>query len=116
PDGSVYLIPVDIDIREVVVGADFLNLTQRILQRAPVPETDVLQRLLIVLRVHRGDARLGWKRNLLDAVERERLPCHLDVVGDIGTLPNQSVRLDHETVHVPADDRHADVDDDRWND
>ena len=41
---AVDFIAIDVDVGKVVVGADFLNLTQRVLQRTPVPQPDVLQR------------------------------------------------------------------------
>ena len=38
---AVHDVTVDIDIREVIVRADFLNLAKRILQRLPIPQTHV---------------------------------------------------------------------------
>ena len=59
PDLAIHFVAVDVDVREVVVGADFLDLPERVLQRAPVPQPNVLQRVLIVGRVRGLDA---WSR------------------------------------------------------
>ena len=40
--GAVDFITIDVDVGEVVVGADFLNLSQGVLKCAPVPQVDVL--------------------------------------------------------------------------
>ena len=37
---AVDLIAIDIHVREIVIGADFLDLPQRILQGMPVPQPD----------------------------------------------------------------------------
>ena len=39
---AVEVIAIDVDVRKVIVGANLLNLAQRILQRVPIPEPDVL--------------------------------------------------------------------------
>ena len=41
--GAIDYIAIDVDIGKVVVGTDFLNLPQRVLQRLPIPQADVLQ-------------------------------------------------------------------------
>jgi hypothetical protein len=46
--GAVDVVAVDVDVGEVVVGADFLDLAQGVLQGVPVPEADVLERGLVV--------------------------------------------------------------------
>ena len=50
---AVDRVAIDVDVGEVVIGADFLELPQRVLQRAPVPEPDVLERRLVVRRDRR---------------------------------------------------------------
>ena len=112
---AVHLIAIDVDIGEVVVGANLLNLAERVLQRPPVPEPDVLERVLIVVRFDSGDARVGGKRHLFDPVQRKGGARLLDVVRDERRLPDQLVGLDDEAVHVPADRRHAEIQDDRRN-
>ena len=67
----VDLIPIDVDVGEVVIGADFLNLPQRVLQRAPVPQPDVLDRRLIVGQIDGFDAGVGGKRRLQRRAEHE---------------------------------------------
>ena len=44
-----------------------------------------------------------------DAIERVRLPRHLDVVRDVRPFLHELVRLDDEAVHVPAEDADADI-------
>ena len=105
PDRSVHLVAVDVDVGEVVVGADLLDLPQRVLQRAPVPQPDVLQRRLIVWGVQCLEAALGRERPLLDAAQPVGLPRHLDIVRDERRLPHELVRLHDEARHVPAEDR-----------
>ncbi len=68
PDLAIHLVAIDVDVGEVVVGADFLDLPERVLQRAPVPQANVLQRVLIVWRVCGFDGGLCWKRLLRDAI------------------------------------------------
>ena len=104
PHLAVDLVAIDVDVGEVVVGADFLDLPQRVLQRAPVPQADVLERRLVVRGVDRLDAGFGRERPLHDPVERVRLPRHLDVVRDVRRFAHQLVRLDDEVADVPADD------------
>ena len=101
---AVDLVAIDVDVGEVVVGADLLDLAQRVLQRAPVPQPDVLQRFLVVLRVQRVEAGVGRVRHLLDRVEAEGPSRELDVVRDVRPLAHELVRLDDEAADVPAED------------
>ena len=54
--------------------------------------------------VGRLDTRLRRERPLRDPIEAEGLSSELDVVGDIGLLAHELVRLDDETLDVGADD------------
>ena len=45
---AVDLVAVDVDVGEVVVGADFLDLAEGVLQGVPVPQADVLEGGLVV--------------------------------------------------------------------
>ena len=101
--GAVDFIAIDIDIGKVVVGSNFLNLTQRVLECAPVPQPDVLQRSLIVRRIGRLDGRLRGKFALREAVQSIGLPRQVNVVGNVGSLANQFVGLDDKAADVPAD-------------
>ena len=56
------------------------------------------------------------KRPLLDAIERERLPRHFDVVRDEGSFPHELVRLDDEAAHVPAKNADDEIADGRRHD
>ena len=100
--GAVDLIAIDVDVRKVVVGANLLNLPQCILQRVPVPQADVLQRRLIVGRIGCIDGGLRRKLVLHKSVQAKRLPRHLDVVGNVGPLAHQLIRLHHKVADVPT--------------
>ena len=101
-------VAVDVDVGKVVVGANLLNLAQRVLQRMPVPEANVLQSGLVVGWIGCADGGLGGKLALREAVEAICLAGHLDVVGDVGLLADKFVGLDDEAADIPAD--HADRD------
>jgi len=70
--GEAPALAINVDVGEVVVGADFLNLAQRVPECMPVPESDVLKRSLIVLWVGRVDGRLRGKLSLRDSVQSVR--------------------------------------------
>ncbi len=103
PKRAVDRVAIDVDVREVVVRADLLELPERVLQRAPVPKPNVLERRLIVRGIGRLDGRLRGERALGYPVEPVCLSRQLYVVGDVGPFPHQFVRLDDERVHVRAD-------------
>ena len=105
PQRAVNHVAIDVDVGEFVVGADGLNLPQRVPERAPVPQADVLDRRLVVGEVHRFDAGLGGKRLLLEAIETVRLARELDVVRDVRGFAHQLVRLHDEAVDVGRDAR-----------
>ena len=102
PRLAVDRVAVDVDVGKVVVGADLLDLPQRVLQRPPVPEPDVLERVAVLVDLRRFDARLRPETALLDAVEGVRPARHLDVVGDVRALAHQLVRAHDEVRDVPA--------------
>ena len=54
---AVDLVAIDVDVGEVVVGTDLLNLAERILERAPVPQADVLESGLVIWRRRRLQRR-----------------------------------------------------------
>ncbi len=99
---AVDFIAINVDVGKVVISADFLDLAERVLQCPPVPEPDVLKRSLIVRRISRLDSRLRRKLALHDLVQSIGLACQLDVVGNVGLLANQLVRLHNKATDVPA--------------
>ena len=103
------LVSIDVDVRKIVICADFLDLTQRILQRRPVPQPYVLERCGILGGLRGFDPGVGGKRVGLDAVERVSLPGHLDVMDDEGTLSHQLVRCNDESADVPAHGRDDEI-------
>ena len=108
---AVDFIAINVDVGKVVVGADFLNLTQRVLECAPVPQPDVLKRSLIIRRVGRRNVRLSGKLALRDSVQSVGLPRQFDVAGYIGLLANQLVRFHDKAANVPADYLKGDITD-----
>ena len=57
PWAAAHGVPVDVDVLEGVVAADLLQLPERLLERLPVPESDVVDRVLV--RVDLGHAERG---------------------------------------------------------
>ena len=99
---AVDVISINVDVGKVVVGADFLNLAQRVLKRVPVPQPDVLKRSLIVRRIGRLDGGLSGKLALRDPVQSVGLPRQVGVVDNVGLLANQFVRFDDKAADVPC--------------
>ena len=60
-DRAIDFIAIDVDVGKIVVGADFLDLTESVLQRAPVPKPDVLKCGLVVGRFRGLNRGLGRK-------------------------------------------------------
>ncbi len=106
---TVDLIAIDVDVGKVVVGADFLNLTQGVLKSVPVPQTNILKRRLIVRGVGRRDVCLSGKLALRNSVQSVGLPRQCEIVGNIGLFANQLVRFHDEAADVPADYLKADI-------
>ena len=113
--GAVDGIAIDIDVGKVVVGADLLDLAQRILERTPVPQANVLKGGLIVGRVGGLDGGLGGKLALREPVQPIGLTGHLDVMGNEGLFENQRVGFDPEAADVPAHQSYPGVTDDNRN-
>src|SRR5580698_10178953 len=62
----------------------------------------------MVCRIGRSDSRLSRKLAQGEAVQSVGLPRQLDVVGNIGFLTNQLVRLDDKAAYVPANQLNSD--------
>src|SRR6267378_6507528 len=107
-DRAADLVSVNVDGGKLVIGPDFLNLPQRVLQSAHVPQTDIFERRLIIGRFDCLDPGFRGKRVRLYPVERKCAPCHLYVMRNERTLPHQLVRPHDEATDVPA--HHADKD------
>ena len=94
-------VPIVVHAGEVVVGADLLELAERVEQRPLVPQRDVLDRRGIALEVGARQPRIAGQPPLLDPIQRERVARGLDVVHDERRLAHLLVRRDDE----PLDDR-----------
>ena len=100
-------VAVVVDRGEVVVGADFLELSERVEQGLVVPEPHVVDGVPVVLDVGQRKGGVARHLPLLDVVEPERLPRGRDVVGQVGGFPLLFVRGDDEALQgdgteVPA--------------
>ena len=62
------LVAIDVDVGKIIVGADFLNLAQSVLQRLPIPKTNILQSGLIIRHIRRLHRCLRGKFALREAV------------------------------------------------
>jgi hypothetical protein len=105
----VDFVAINVNIGKVVVGANFLNLTQSVLKGVPVPQPDILQRSLIMHRVGRRDVCLSGKLALRNSVQSVGLPRQGDIVGDVRLLANELVWFHDEAADVPADHLKADI-------
>ncbi len=106
--GAVDAVAVDVDVGEVVVGADLLDLAEGVLERVPVPEADVLERGLVVLGVGGVDGGFGGELVLREAVEAVGGARGFDVVRDVRLFADELVGLDDEGGDVPADEAEDD--------
>ena len=112
----VDFIAVNVDVGKVVIGADFLNLTQCVLECMPVPQPDVLQSSLIVRRVSRLHGRLCRKLPLHDLVQSVGSPRQIGIVDNVRLLANQFVRFDDKAADIPCDSLNRDITDHGWKD
>ncbi len=101
-------VAIVVDRHEVVVGADLLDLSERLEQRLVIPEPDVLERGRIVRDVVARQQRIAGQRTLLDVLEAERTPRRRDVVLDERRLAHLLVGRDDETLQDGAVDLAAD--------
>ena len=97
------VLPVDrvavvVDRDEVVVGADLLDLAERVEKRLLVPERHVLERGGIRVDVRAREQRVTRELALRDAVEIERRARRVHVVDDVGRLAHLLVRRDDEAL------------------
>ncbi len=99
---AVDLVTIDVDIGKIVVGADFLYLAQGVLQSAPVPQADVLQRVLIIYRVRGLGIGVCGKLLSRHFIKVISSPRRLDIVNDVRFLANQLIRRDNEAAYVPS--------------
>jgi len=105
---------VDVDVREVVLGAELLRLLIDLHQWPGVPEPDVLLDFGALHVVERQLARGSVVRAHLDLVEPERMARRLDVVRDVLALQLLFVRPDFELrddprIEPPPDDQDDEI-------
>ncbi len=83
---AVDCVAIDVDVGEVVVGANLLDLAEGVFEGLHVPEANVLEGGLIVGGIGRAHGGFGGEFSLGEAVEAVGLAGHLDVVDDVGLL------------------------------
>ncbi len=91
-----------VDGDEVVVGADLLNLSERLEQRRVVPEPYVFESRVITRDVVGRQPGVAGDGACFDSVERERPARRGDVVLDERRLAHLLVRRDREPLHHAA--------------
>ena len=96
--GAVDLVAVGVHVREVVVLAHGLELVERRLERAVVPEPGVGERVRLGRHGGRGQRRRPRRTASAPLVEPEREPGHGDVVGDVRLLLRVLVGVDGEPL------------------
>ncbi len=117
PELAVDDVAVVVHRREVVVGADLLDLPERLEQRLVIPETHVVERVAVVGDVVGGQLGVAGERPLLNRIEREGVPRGVDVVLDERGFADLFVggddeALDGARVELSGHDRHR-IDADR---
>ena len=77
---AVDLVTIDVDVGKVVVSANLLNLPQRILQRMPVPQANILQRRLVIAGSVASTVVSAGNSRCTKTIQTVCLPRHLDVM------------------------------------
>ena len=108
---SVDGVPVVVNRDEIVVGADFLELTEGHEQRVAVPEAHVLDGRAVRPDAREREPGLAPELSHLHAVEAPGLPRGDDVVLEVRRLPGELGRRDENVLHrerdeTPPDDTH----------
>ena len=110
---AVDAVAVVVHRDEVVVGADLLDLPERLEQRLVIPQPHVLERGGIAGDVVRVSRRRRTVARSSTLVEREGAPRRVDVVLDERRLARLLVGRDDEALHDAAvdlaADRHGDI-------
>ncbi len=91
-------VAVDVDVIESVVGADLLQLPERLLERLPVPQADVADGVLVGLDLGHREDRLRIVGAHVDRIEAEGSAREVDVALQVGLLEGQLVGFDHEAL------------------
>ncbi len=105
-------VPIDIDIRELVVGPDLLELAVGGEQGPRVPQADILEGRLVLTQVLKRQCLLCRKLPLLDIVQAVGQTGVADVEVDVRLLlvdlvGRHPIALDQARVGHTSQDRHA---------
>src|SRR5207302_1378536 len=108
-------ITIDVDVGKIVIGSNRLNLAQRILQRFPVPESNVLECGMVRAEIERRGRILRFELSRLDRIQRKSVTCPGDIVFDVGGLASQLIWLNDKTGDIGGNQDTADYVDPDWN-
>ncbi|MBS1251496.1 MAG: hypothetical protein MAG451_00529 [Anaerolineales bacterium] len=89
------LIPVNVDVHEIVVGSNLLKLRVRLAQRSVVPQPHVLDRGLLALQAVSRNLKLRRQAPSLKSIQVERMERVANVVLNIRALAIELVGFDH---------------------
>ena len=110
-------IAINVNVSEIVIGADSLNLRERVLQSVPIPQANVVERGPVGLQIKSFSRSLSVEIALLDAIDAEGAAGPGNVLFDVRRLSTQFIRLDDEVGYVGRnDDPSNDVNDQRNGD
>src|SRR5439155_3182349 len=108
---------IHVNIGEIVIGANSLDLRERVFQGVPIPQANVVQRGPVGLQIKSFSRSLSVEISLLNAIDAEGAACPGNVLFDVRRLSTQFIRLDDEVGYVGRnDDPSNDVNDQRNGD
>ena len=97
-------IAIHVNIGEVVIGADGLNLRERVLQSVPIPQANVVQRGPVGLQIKSFSRSLSVEIALFDAIDAKGAAGPGNVLFNVRRLATEFIRLDDEVGYVGGND------------
>ncbi len=95
---AINRVPIDVDVVKLVVRPNLLQLPVRLNEKTRIPQTNVVDGLLVRRDVLGGQGRLCRIRSFLELIELKGFPCHLDVVLEVRPLYLKFIRIDRDGV------------------
>ena len=97
---SVDDVAIHIDVGKVVVRTNLLDLAERRLQRAPVPQTNIVEGVRVSGRIEHGIREPRFERKFLHMIQAEGLSRQSDIVPDVWRLADEFVRANHKRRNI----------------
>ena len=97
-------IAIHINVSEIVVGANSLDLRERILQSVPIPQANIVQRGPVGLQIKSFSRSLSVEIALLDAIDSKGAAGPGNVLFKLRRLATEFVGLDDEVGYVGGND------------